>query len=648
MIFKMFWPDEKYFRKIGLAVILSCLALYMYVCTDMDIGPKIENAYFVNNAGCKIIAMDVMNPEIESYIKKSSTRYGCKQKAWFATKIFNGSWYLELIRSIDEILIDHNLDSERDIKCFYDPYKSISDWNMTRYRRFKSHLLPPYRWKVRPTVYLRVSCFHLKKLLHEDVHFFIQPPPQELLEQPISLKKWVQGNTTEPAESTSEPLISVMILGLDSVSHLNFLRQMPRTAKYLHNEMSYVEFWGYNKVGLNTFPNLIAMLTGESAEENEKYWKKIQRMDDCPAIWKDFKKAGYNTSFGEDYPGASLFNYLKPGFGSTPTDQYLRPAQKLMNRMGGTRSQTTCSGGRLLTDILLEMVDNMLPHMQRHPFFSFYWWSQGIHEYFNFGSVIDQRFVRLLRRLDDTGITNNTFIFFMSDHGSRWGPFRRTFQGMLEDNQPMLFTLYPKWMKKRYPLAIRNLESNSHSLITTYDMHETMRDLLHLDSLQENRLKQKSRLLWKLRGSETPRGVSLFLPVPSWRTCNTSNIPVAYCLCQKLTPLQLDDRTARTVARNALLSINQLLDPYPMCLPLELKAVVSAYSSVPHVSHEHDKRDYTVRFQTIPGGAYFETTSRMTDGVLYQAGEIVRIMHRNNNSNCIGDLKLEPYCYCAV
>ncbi|SPP79347.1 uncharacterized protein LOC117582367 [Drosophila guanche] len=640
----MFWPDEKSFRKMGLAVILSCLALYAYVCTDMDIGPKIENAYFVNNAGCKMIAMDVMNPEIESYVAKSSTRYGCRQAKWFTKNVFNGSWHLELIRGIDQILIDNNLDNEKDIKCYFDRYTCISDWNITRYKRFKSHLVPPYRWNVRNAVYLRVSCHHFQKLLHEDVHFFIQPPPEKLLEHSRILEKWHKANETE----LDEPLISVMILGLDSVSHLNFLRQMPRTAYYLRNVMSHVEFWGYNKVGLNTFPNLIAMLTGESAKENEKYWKKIRRMDDCPVIWKDFKQAGYNTTLGEDYPGASLFNYLKPGFGSKPTDYYLRPAQKLMNRMGGTRSDTTCSGGRLLTDILLEMVDNILPHMQRYPFFSLYWWSQGIHEYFNFASTIDQRFVGLLRHLEDTGITNNTFIFFMSDHGSRWGSFRRTFQGMLEDNQPMLFTLYPKWMKERYPLAIKNLESNSHSLITTYDMYETMKDLLHLDSLRDNRLKQKSSLLWKLRGSETPRGVSLFLPVPSWRTCNTSNVPVAFCLCQKLTPLQLDDPTVALVARAALLSINQLLEPFPMCLQLELKAVVSAFSSVPHVTHRHDKRDFTVRFQTIPGDAYFEATSRLTDGVLHQAGEIIRIMQRNNNSNCISELQLEPFCYCAV
>ncbi|XP_022225032.2 uncharacterized protein LOC111075839 [Drosophila obscura] len=646
----MFRLNEITFRKIGLCVILSCLALYAYVCTDMDTGPKIENAYFVNNEGCKMIALDVTSPEIDSYMHKPPNAYKCEDATWFGSKLLNGSWYLELIRDIDQILIDHDLHNETNIECEYDRFDGQGDSHLEHYRTVTFNLLPPYRWKLGPSMYLRVFCYHSKQLLHEDVHFFIQPPPQELLEleQAKSLKKWHEGNETEPAKPTSEPLISVMILGLDSVSHLNFLRQMPRTANYLRKQMSHVEFWGYNKVGLNTYPAMIPMLTGESVEENEKYWKPQKRMDGCPVIWKEFKKAGYNTSFGEDYPGATLFNYYHPGFAANPTDHYLRPALTLMNRRGGTRSETSCSGGRLLTDILLQMVDYMLPHMQRHPFFSFYWWAQGIHEYFNFASTIDQRVVGLLRRLDNTGITNNTFIFFMSDHGSRWGSFRRTFQGMLEDNQPMLFTLYPKWMKERYPLAISNLESNSHSLITTYDMYETIKDLLHLDSLQENRIKQKSRLLWQLRGSDTPRSVSLFLPVPAWRTCNTSNIPVAYCLCQKLIPLQLDGRTAQLVARAALLSINQLLKPYPMCLQLELKDVVSAYSLVPQVSHKRDRRDFTVRFQTIPGDAYFEATSRLSGGVFYQAGEIVRIMHRNNNSNCISELQLEPFCYCAL
>ncbi|EDW29351.1 GL19659 [Drosophila persimilis] len=641
--------NEITFRKIGLCVILSCLALYAYVCKDMDTGPKISNAFFVNNEGCKMIALDVTSPEIEGYIKKPPGEYKCIDATWFGTKLIKGSWYLKLIRDIDQILIDHKLDNQTKIQCEYDRFDGKSDWQLEHYRTVTFNLVPPYRWKLEPSMYLRVFCYNSTKLMHEDAHFVIQPPPQELLEQSRSLKKWDRGNKTEPAESASDPLISVMILGLDSVSHLNFLRQMPRTANYLRHQMSHVEFWGYNKVGLNTFPNLIAMLTGKSEEENEKYWKKIQRMDNCPVIWKDFKKAGYNTSFGEDYPENSLFNFLKPGFGSKPTDHYLRPVLNSIMRTFSEDSIAWCSAGRTITDILLEMVENLLPHMQRHPFFSLFWWGQGFHDHLNFPSVVDQRFVRLLRRLDDTGITNNTFIFFMSDHGSSWGSFRKTFQGMLEDNQPMLFTLYPKWMKERYPLAIKNLESNSHSLITTYDMHETMRDLLHLDSLQENRLKEKSRLLWKLRGPETPRGVSLFLPVPSWRTCNTSNIPVAYCLCQELTPLPLDAREVQLAAQTAVLSMNQLLETYLMCEQLQLKNVSSAYSSAPHMTKKHDMRDITVRFETIPGDAYFEATLRATRGVLSLVGEIVRIDDSSNfNSNCISEVKLFPYCYCGL
>ncbi|SPP79348.1 Hypothetical predicted protein [Drosophila guanche] len=636
--------NEITFRKIALCMILSCLALYAYVCMDMDTGPKIENAYFVNNEGCKMIALDVTSPEIQGHMTKPPGEYTCDDETWFGANLRNGNWYLELMRDIDQILIEHNIESETSIECEYDRFDGKSDSQLEHYRPVIFNLTHPYRWEVGPAIYLRVFCYNSKKLLHEDVHFFIQPPPQELLVKPNSLKKWGKANIAEP----EEPLISVMILGLDSVSHLNFLRQMPRTAYYIRNEMSHVEFWGYNKVGLNSFPNLIAMLTGQSEEENENYWKPQKRMDDCPVIWKDFKQAGYNTTLGEDYPEYSLFNFLKPGFASMPTDHYLRPVVNTMLRVFSTESIAWCSAGRTLTDILLEMVESLLPHMQRHPFFSYFWWGQGFHDYFNFPSLVDQRFAGLLRHLHDTGITNNTFIFFMSDHGSHWGSFRKTFQGMLEDNQPMLFTLYPKWMKERYPLAIKNLESNSHSLITTYDIYETMRDLLHLDSLQESRLKQKSSLLWKKRGSETPRGVSLFLPVPTWRTCNTSNIPVIHCLCHELKPVQVNAREVQLAAGKAVLSINKLLETYQMCHQLQLKNVVSAYSSTPHMTQEHDMRDITVRFQTIPGDAYFESTYRMTGGVLSLAGDILRIDDTSNsNSNCISELELEPYCYCA-
>lgn len=47
-------------------------------------------------------------------------------------------------------------------------------------------------------------------------------------------------------EKKERPL-SVLLIGIDSISRLNFIRSMPNTAQYLHST-GWMELQGYNKV----------------------------------------------------------------------------------------------------------------------------------------------------------------------------------------------------------------------------------------------------------------------------------------------------------------------------------------------------------------------------------------------------------------
>ncbi|KAL7630135.1 UNVERIFIED_CONTAM: hypothetical protein RMT77_019726 [Armadillidium vulgare] len=93
--------------------------------------------------------------------------------------------------------------------------------------------------------------------------------------------------------------LSVIMFGTDSVSRLNFLRTQPKTYQYLTKELKAFEYKGYNKVGENTFPNVIALLTGKLWDEDfahkcfrlfvdhpEKYRFPF---DDCPSYGEIFK-----------------------------------------------------------------------------------------------------------------------------------------------------------------------------------------------------------------------------------------------------------------------------------------------------------------------------------------------------------------------
>src|ERR1043165_9261229 len=98
----------------------------------------------------------------------------------------------------------------------------------------------------------------------------------------------------------SQPM-SVMIIGVDSVSRLNMIRTMPKTRSVLSQKYRAVEMKGYHKVGDNSHPNIMPVLTGKSADELVlSCWKMNTKADDCHWIWKNYSSRGYKTIFMSD------------------------------------------------------------------------------------------------------------------------------------------------------------------------------------------------------------------------------------------------------------------------------------------------------------------------------------------------------------
>jgi Protein of unknown function (DUF229). len=91
--------------------------------------------------------------------------------------------------------------------------------------------------------------------------------------------------TSSESSSMDEQRFSVLLFGLDSVSRLNLLRTMPKTVEHLRRS-GWLQMSGYNKVGENTLPNLVAVLTGLSMEQLKKRcWPSYNtNFDTCPFI----------------------------------------------------------------------------------------------------------------------------------------------------------------------------------------------------------------------------------------------------------------------------------------------------------------------------------------------------------------------------
>lgn len=127
-----------------------------------------------------------------------------------------------------------------------------------------------------------------------------------------------------PEGNSTQSIPNVIMIGIDSISRVNFERHFTYT-KQLMSKYHFYELFGHNKVDDNTFPNIVPLLTGN---HYLKFWTESKRhtmyFDNLPFIWKEFARNNFLTADVEDW---SIFNFLKRGFDEVPTDYYLRPVE---------------------------------------------------------------------------------------------------------------------------------------------------------------------------------------------------------------------------------------------------------------------------------------------------------------------------------
>ncbi|XP_050741649.1 uncharacterized protein LOC108034363 isoform X2 [Drosophila biarmipes] len=437
--------------------------------------------------------------------------------------------------------------------------------------------------------------------------------------------------------------LSVLIVGLDSISQMHFSRSMARTANFLLS-LPHVELKGFNRLGNDTFDSLMPLLSGLSGQQMKNLSADLSSLDSCPFIWKFFQQAGYETALGEDNIDRSMF---AKGFEDKPTDFYLRPALLEMwhkTRIDGLFN-THCNEKNNYAKELREFLLKMIPHHKTHRFFTFLWWTQGIDHLFNYGRKFDQPFLKMFKAMAQSGVLKKTLLLVVSNHGLKKGRFHDTVQGKVEENQPLAMLCYPRWLEQRYPQAIRNLKINHHRLVTAFDLHATLLDMPNLTALEDEQLQQRSADLWAL-GENLPRGISLFLPIPDHRDCSLAEIPRQYCQCQQHGNVSTSDGYVLRAARLIIRNLNKILLTHsPPCQTLYLDRVLKA-DKWRRLADEHQS-EFRVRLLTTPGGGQFEGVVRFTGYRLAIDGPIRRVNEYANDSYCIQNYLIEMYCFCS-
>nr|XP_016945193.1 uncharacterized protein LOC108021141 [Drosophila suzukii] len=591
-----------------------------------------EDELFINTTGCRISSTAALSEFAKNFMDPIEPIV-CQMAQLMIAETVGGRNYLKRNISESGLFSCCRVRRWKDVSCIYREFLRVDD----AHNRYKSFMFFKLSERIR---YLEVGagqqnirtwCWvDFGRIIFHDVLFFLPPP----------LKA---SNSSALKEK-----LSVMILGVDSISHMHYLRYFLQVADFIeHLPLPHTEFWGYNRIALNTYPNLMPLVSGLNVlEMEESCYNGRPNFDNCSFLWDEFKKAGYFTIFSEDTDTAGLFIYRKKGFKKQPTDIYMRPQMIEIESHSSYRTtlDQKCSGHRLYGDLYYEFVLKLIPHL-RVPFFSFLWNMDGIHDYFPYAKFVDKEYLNILTRLYEEGVMEHTLILFMGDHGLRFDKFARTAPGQHEMSQPLLIAFYPEWMKKKFPLAMSNFQRNARRLITTFDLHETLKDVVNLDQLTDASVKNRTLYL------EKSRGISLFLPIPEGRNCRSVEIPRHYCLCNELSTMSTHKSIVQEAARFAVDRINELIKPYPQCQKLKLMEIRAAYQAKDETRGDYKLSQILVRLRTTPGNGNFDATivTTLLNGErksLKLGGPVTRTDKYGHQSYCVQNYRIEMYCYC--
>ncbi|KAF7994458.1 hypothetical protein HCN44_003930 [Aphidius gifuensis] len=618
-----------------------------YEIFENNIKDEVVDGYLVWNQKCHMLSKDPLDPTIKKFVSKLKFE-SCSNKPLLSSikKQSNGKFSLVVDKNVAK--------SYKQFTCCWTPIS-----------RTIPKLPPTGEWDTQIDIgecedfdgaielapeleIVMISCRqkHTSKLskssvVYENIHAIINP-----LKVKDKLTKSSVKNSTLPTKNQQK--MSVLMLGVDSVSRLNFHRTLPKTLSYL-NDNEWYNLKGYNKMGENTFPNLMAILTGQESDTAYERCKPHEAfgLNNCPFLWNNFRNIGYVTAYGEDTVPISTFNYLKTGFWSPPTDYYMRPymyaSEKLLKIKKRFR-ENYCTGPELATDRIFNYAIDFAKTFMNKPYFGFFWTNTISHEDMNGPSSMDEHFLQMFRDINDSGIINDTIIIFLSDHGTRWGGMRDTLVGWQEERLPFIYLHLPKWIDDNANI-FQALRLNEHRLTSPFDIYETLREVL----INSGGYADKS--------SGCLNCQSVFKPVPITRGCDDAGISPHWCACNAYEETSKNNKIAYYGANMFIEHVENIIKHYKnnkgqrLCAKLKIKKIIRVDKIIGLNNNDTINGDniegYFYLVEVTPGGGKFELSMRRDENGKYtiKNEEIGRINFYQDASKCL-DHGSKRFCYC--
>ncbi|KAK7486137.1 hypothetical protein BaRGS_00022603, partial [Batillaria attramentaria] len=576
-------------------------------------------------SGCKIPTYRPFGPDVVESIKVLSP-HPCKRRPKLTFVVG------------DTLVLNTTLLEERNETvtcCYYEAINRVTENEIKYSERVE------FNASVRLSAqFVRVRC-HTKSGDNETKYTEFH----SIIGKKRGLEDLLQARTRQFLQNrTSALLMNVVMIGVDSVSRLNMIRHLKRTRHFLLDRMQALDLEDYNKVGLNTFPNILPMMTGHAMKEFNRSVLKTQHLDTLHLgfLWEEFKNAGYRTLYAEDLPEISIFNYLKEGFKRPPAHYYNRPLEKAKEKneelFGDWRH---CFGTQPQDELILNYSLAFQRVFRDKPHFAFTFLTASTHEDVNGASQVDGYHARYLSSLVEEGLVNNTLLIFFSDHGIRWGPVRNTPQGGFEDSRPFMYLAFPSRFREEHPELMQRVQKNAARLVTPFDIHATLLDVLY-----------RVPGVYRQKSSAENKGISLFDEISPERTCADAGIPLPFCVCVETHPLNTSSPTGQQAGAALVASLNAAMTQANVtgkCHMLQLGKVTNL-QQIGGAEHYMKKKCervsstdvevFRVRITTKPRAAQFEAfmfRCEVTGWKLTVHGEVDRLNEYGDSSYCVDE-----------
>lgn len=275
------------------------------------------------------------------------------------------------------------------------------------------------------------------------------------------------------------------------------------------------------------------------------------------------------------------------------------------------------------------------------------------HDQYEIPPGYDRALKQTLLGFEQKGYLKSTFLMILGDHGGRplyyhHDNFNR--YGGLEYANRFLSLKIPDILKNTTFAA--NLRANKKKLMSSFDLHKTLKHIFVISKNGLNDRRDKCRQLFTQHfpSIRVLRGISLLENMPHNRSCEEALIPVGFCTCASKT--QVDETDFFKETKLKFIHVESFLVDQLNNKTKSLKALCQTYQlkRIQELMRIGKAQKYQVLFLAEPGKSLFQAVIKVNSSnqLIELMDRIVRVNKYGSQSDCLtGEQRAyKDQCFC--